>query len=203
MMFSALRLPLFLAAVGLFTTQAALMRAVESDPDALETALKHTTVTLQDELKANEQEGEPISGKFEIEHDALQLSVYTLDGDDFLEVIADPETGAIAKTEKIADADDLGDATAQKAAMEEATVSLLAVADAAASANPGLRVVSIYPQLRNDHPVAEVTLLTAWTLPPIVVGCAVASTTRVAFCWTCTFPVTVALDSMQAAPGAR
>jgi hypothetical protein len=159
MMFRALRLALFLAAVGLFTTQAALLRAGESDLDALETALKHVTVTLQDELKANEQEGKATSGKFEIEHDALQLSVYTLDGDDVLEVMADPKTRAIAKTEKIADADDLRDATAQKAAMEKATVSLVAVADAAASANPGLRVVSIYPQLRDGHPVAEVTLL--------------------------------------------
>ena len=159
MMFSALRLALFLAAVGLFITQAALVRAGESDPDALETALKHITVTLQYELKANEQEGKAISGKFEIEHDALQLSVYTLDGDDFLEVIADPNTGAIAKTEKIADADDLKDALGQKAAMQRATVSLVAAADAAANANPGLRVVSIYPQLRDGHPVAEVTLL--------------------------------------------
>ena len=159
MMFSALRWALFLAAVGLFITQAALVRAGESDPDALETALKHITVRLQDELKANEQEGKATSGKFEIEHDALQLSVYTLDGDDVLEVMADPKTRAIAKTEKIADADDLRDATAQKAAMEKATVSLVAVADAAASANPGLRVVSIYPQLRDGHPVAEVTLL--------------------------------------------
>src|SRR3954454_656562 len=101
MIFSALRLALFLAAVGLFITQAALVRAGESDPDALETALKQTAVTLQSELKANEQEGKAISSKFEIEHDALQLSVYTLDGDGFLELIADPKTGAIAKTEKI------------------------------------------------------------------------------------------------------
>ena len=159
MMFRALRLALFLAAVGLFTTQAALPRAGESDLDALETALKHVTVTLQDELKANEQESKPVSGKFEIDHDALQLSVYTLDGDDFLEVIADPNTGAIAKTEKIADADDLKDALGQKAAMQRATVSLVVAANAAANANPGLRVVCIYPQLRDGHPVAEVTLL--------------------------------------------
>jgi hypothetical protein len=159
MMFSALRLALFLAAVGLFITQAALVRAGESDPDASETALKHITVTLQYELKANEQEGKAISGKFEIEHDALQLSVYTLDGDDFLEVIADPNTGAIAKTEKIADADDLKDALGQKAAMQRATVSRVVTADVATNANPGLRVVSIYPQLRDGHPVAEVTLL--------------------------------------------
>ena len=41
------------------------------------------------------------------------------------------KTGAIAKAEKITDADDLKAATAQKAAMAKATVSLLAAADAA------------------------------------------------------------------------
>jgi hypothetical protein len=156
---TALRLALFLAAAGLFSATAAPVRAGESDPDALETALKHTAVTLQDALKANERAGKPISGKFEIEHDALQLSVYTLEGNDFMEVIADPKTGATAKTENITDADDLEDAAAQKAAMEKATVSLVAAADAAVNANPGLRVVSIYPQLRDGHPVAEVGLL--------------------------------------------
>jgi hypothetical protein len=156
---TALRLALFLAAAGLFSVTAAPVRAGGSDPDALETALKHTTVTLQDGLRANEREGKPISGEFEIEHDALQLSVYTLKGNDLMEVIADPKTGAIAQTEKITDADDLKDSAAQKAAMEKATVSLVAAADAAVNANPGLRAVSIYPQLRDGHPVAEVTLL--------------------------------------------
>ena len=92
-------------------------------------------------------------------HDALQLSVYTLKGDDFIEVVADPMTGAIAKAEKITDADDLKAATAQKAAMAKATVSLLTAADTAAKANTGLRETSIYPLLQNGHPVAEVTLL--------------------------------------------
>jgi hypothetical protein len=155
----ALRLTAFVAAIGLFTAQAAFVRAEDTDPAALAKALKDTTVTLQDGLKASEREGKPISGKFEIEHDAPQLSVYTLKGDDFMEVVADPKTGAIAKAEKITDADDLKAATAQKAAMAKATVSLLVAADAAAKANAGLRIVSIYPQLQNGHPVAEVTLL--------------------------------------------
>jgi hypothetical protein len=159
MIFSALRLTLLLAAAGLFSATATLVPAGESDPDALETALKHTTMTLQDLLKDDREDGKPISGKFEIEHDALQLSVYTLKGNDFTEVLADPKTGAIVKIEKITDEDDFKDAAAQKAAMEKATVSLVAVADAAVNANPGLRVVSIYPQLRDGHPVAEVTLL--------------------------------------------
>jgi hypothetical protein len=47
--------------------------------------------------------------------------------------------------------------------MAKATVSLLAAADAAAKANTGFRAVSVYPQLRNRHPVAEVTLLQGTT----------------------------------------
>jgi hypothetical protein len=74
------------------------VRAEESsDPAALATALKDTSVTLQDGLKASEREGQPISAKFEIEKGKLQLSVYTMKGNDFFEVVADSKTGAIAK----------------------------------------------------------------------------------------------------------
>jgi len=163
----ALRLTAFVAAIGLFTAQAAFVRAEDTDPAALAKALKDATVTLQGGLKASEREGKPISGKFEIEHDALQLSVYTLKGNDFNEVIADLKTGAVAKAKKITDADDLKAAAAQKAAMAKATVSLLAAADAAVKANTGLRAVSIYPQLQNGHAVAEVTLLQGTTLKKV------------------------------------
>ena len=156
---TVLRLMLVLAAVGLFSAPVVLVRAEDTDPAALAKALKDTTVTLQDGLKASEREGKPISGKFEIEHDSLQLSVYTLKGNDFIEVVANPKTGTVAKAEKITDADDLKAAAVQKAAMDKATVSLRAAADAAAKANAGLRAVSVYPELRNGHPVAEVTLL--------------------------------------------
>lgn len=110
-------------------------------------------------MRASEREGTPISAKFEIEDGKLQLSVYAMKGDDFIEVVADPKTGAIVKTETITDADDLKAAATQKAAMAKATVSLPAAADAAVKANAGLRAVSIYPELRNGHAVAQVTLL--------------------------------------------
>ena len=158
---------LVLAAVGLFSAPVALVRAEDTDPAALAKALNDTTVTLQDGLKASEREGKPISGKFEIEHDALQLSVYTLKGNDFIEVVANPKTGTVAKAEKITDADDLKAAAVQKAAIDKATVSLLAAADAAARANAGLRAVSVYPELRNGHPVAEVTLLQGTALKKV------------------------------------
>ncbi|HKM71921.1 MAG TPA: hypothetical protein VJX94_18000 [Stellaceae bacterium] len=97
MTFTMLRLTMFLAAVGLFTAPAAFVRAEDTDPAALAKALKETPITLQDGLKASEREGKPISGKFEIEDGTLQLSVYTLQGNDFIEAVADPKTGAIAK----------------------------------------------------------------------------------------------------------
>jgi len=155
----ALRLTVFLAMIGLLSSGPAVRAEESGDPAALATALKDTSVTLQDGLKASEREGQPISAKFEIEKGKLQLSVYTMKGNDFFEVVADSKTGAIAKTKKITEGDDLKDAAAQKTAMAKATVSLLAAADAAAKANAGSRAVSIVPQLQGGHAVAEVTLL--------------------------------------------
>ncbi len=126
-------------------------------------ALKDTKFTLQEGLKASEREGQPISAQFEIDDGKLQLSVYTTKGDDFTEVVADPKTGAIVKSEKITDTDDLNDAADQKAAMEKAKISLLAAADAAVKENDGARAVSIFPDLRDGHPIAEVTLLQGTT----------------------------------------
>jgi hypothetical protein len=153
------RFTLVLAAVGLLSAPASRLSAEEAASPALAKAVTATTVTLQDGLKASVREGNPISAKFEVEHDALQLSVYTLKGGDFMEVVVDPKTGTVAKAEKITDAGDLKEAAAQKSAMAKATTALLAAADAAAQANPGSRAVSVYPQLQNGSPIAEVTLL--------------------------------------------
>jgi len=49
----------------------------------------------------------------------------TMKGDTFMEVVAGPKTGAIAKPDKITDADDLKVATSRKAAMAKAKVGLL------------------------------------------------------------------------------
>jgi len=133
--------------------------AEEPDPAALAAALKDAKVTLQQGLKASERDGKPISAKFEIEDGKLQLSVYTLKGRDFDEVVEDPKTGAIAKVEKITDADDLKAAATQKGAMAKAKVSLLAATEKAVQANKGFRAVSVTPELKGGHPIAEVTLL--------------------------------------------
>jgi len=99
--------------------------------------MKSASATLQGGLKASEAQGTPISAKFEIEDGKLQLSVYTMKGNDFMEVVADPNTGAIAKAQKITDAGDLKEADEQKAAMAKAKVPLLTATETAVKANAG------------------------------------------------------------------
>lgn len=158
-----LQLVLLVVAVGLSSAVSLPVRAQDEDVAALAAALKETKLTLQEGLKASEREGQPISAQFEIDDGKLQLSIYTTKGDDFTEVIADPNSGAVVKAEKITDSDDLNDAVDQKAAMDKAKVSLLAAADTAEKENPGSRVVGIFPDLRDGHAVAEITLLQGMT----------------------------------------
>jgi hypothetical protein len=162
------RLLSLIAAVGLWSATLATAWAETDDPRALAAALKDATATLQGGLKASEREGTPISAKFEIEDGKLQLSVYTMKGDGFMEVVADPKGGAIAKAEKITDADDLKAAAAQKAAMTKAKVPLLTATETAVKANTGSRAVSVYPQLQGSNPVAEVTLLQGTTFKKVM-----------------------------------
>ena len=150
---------LLVATIGLWSAVGATARADEGNPTALAAAMKNATATLQGGLKASEAQGTPISAKFEIEDGKLQLSVYTMKGNDFMEVVADPNTGAVAKAEKITEADDLKEATEQKAAMAKAKVPLLTSAETAVKANAGSQAVSIVPQLKGGQAVAEVTLL--------------------------------------------
>jgi hypothetical protein len=133
------------------------------DEAALAAAMKNATATLESGLRASEAQGTPISAKFEIEDGKLQLSVYTMKGNDFMEVVADPKTGAIAKAEKITDAGDLKEAAEQKAAMAKAKVPLLTATETALKANAGSRAVSIVPELKSGQAMAEVTLLQGTT----------------------------------------
>jgi hypothetical protein len=95
------------------------------------------------------------------------LSVYTNKGNDFMEIVADPRTGTIAKSEKITDADDLKEAAEQKAAMAKAKVPLLTATETAVKANAGSRAVSIVPELKSGEAIAEVTLLQGTTLKKV------------------------------------
>src|SRR6266852_5017746 len=94
-------------------------------------ALRDAKISLQRGLTASTKEGKPISAKYEVEHGKLQLSVYTMKGEKFSEVIVDHTTGKVAKAEPITSGDDLTAATAQRAAMTKAQKSLQTVVDTA------------------------------------------------------------------------
>ncbi|HKA40356.1 MAG TPA: hypothetical protein VKF40_00060 [Burkholderiales bacterium] len=152
----------FSAVFGTFLAAAGLPSSVmgeDQDPAALGKALSQATVSLEQGLKASEREGKPISAKFEIEHGALQLSVYTEKGGKFSEVIVDHKSGSIKKSEVITDADDLKHAKVQSQAMAKAPSSLEKAVQAAVKDNGGFRAVSAMPESKSGQPVAEITLM--------------------------------------------
>jgi len=122
-------------------------------------ALKDAKISLQRGLSASAKEGKPISAKYELEEGKLQLSVYTMKGDKFSEVIVDHKTGKVAKAESITQGDDLTHAKAQSEAMAKAKRSLDAAASEAVKENKGYRVVSVTPALKDGRPVADVILV--------------------------------------------
>jgi hypothetical protein len=130
----------------------------------LATALKDARISLEQGVSAGAREGKPISAKYEVDDGKLQLSVYTMKGTLFSEVIVDHKVGKVSKAEPITKEDDLKAAKTQSEAMAKAKRSLRAAAAGAVKENKGYRVVSVMPELRNDHPVAEVTLVkgTEW-----------------------------------------
>ncbi len=67
---------------------------------ALVRVLRFAKVSLQQGLAASEQEGQPISGKFEIDRGTFQLSVYTSKDGKFSEVLVDYSTGIVAKVRR-------------------------------------------------------------------------------------------------------
>ena len=163
MISKAFRSMILVAALGTAGIASAPAWAQDEDAAAMAAALKDAKLTLQDGLKAGEREGQLLSAQFEIDDGKLRLSVYTAKGDDFTEIVSDAKTGTVIKTEKITDSDELNDAADQKAAVEKATVSLLAAVDAAVKENAGSVAVAIFPDLRDGRAVADVTLLQGGT----------------------------------------
>jgi len=159
-------IPLLIAAFSWAGLSASAF-AEEKDQAALARALQPAKATLEAGLKTSEREGKPISAKFEIEGGKLQLSVYTVKGDNFTEAVLDSGTGAIVKAEEITDADDLKEAKEQNAAMAKARQSLITATEAAVKANSGSRAVSVEPELKDGHPIAEVTLLQGSTFKKV------------------------------------
>ena len=141
-------------------------RAVSPEQEQAELAssLSGVKVSLQQGLKASEPEGQPISGKFEVEDGKLQLSVYTAKEGKFFEVIVDHMTGNIAKVEPITEGEDLIHAKLQKAAMDGAKVKLSDAAEKAKGQVKGpdgdVIVVSVVPLLKGKSPEASIVLLT-------------------------------------------
>lgn len=128
------------------------------DNAQLSNALASAKISLEMGIMASEREGKPISAKFEVEDGKLQLSVYTMKGSQFSEVIVDHQTGRIAKTEAITSGEDLASAKQQAQVIAKAKSSLRAAAEAAVKANSGFRAVSATPTLKSGQPMADITL---------------------------------------------
>ena len=157
----------FALALGIASAQAQETKGSEKaeaaeaakNAPALAAALKDATVSLEAGLRASEAEGKPISGKFEIEDGKLQLSVYTVKGGQFSEVIVDHKTGKITKVEPITEADDLKDAKKQANAIAKAKSTLADAVAKAVKANNGYRAVSVAAEIEGGAANADVSLL--------------------------------------------
>ena len=152
------------SAISLAGPRSAFAAGPDEEQAELANAMSNAKVSLQQGLKASEREGQPISGKFEVEDGKLQLSVYTAKEGKFFEVIVDHMTGNIAKVEPITEGEDLIHAKLQKAAMDGAKVKLSDAADKAKGQAKGpdgdVLVVSVVPLLKGKSPEASIVLLT-------------------------------------------
>ncbi len=145
---------------GLLVSSAVWSRPYQDkDRAELAKAVAGAKVSLEQGLSASAREGKPISAKFEIEEGKFQLSVYTAKGDKFSEVIVEHNAANVAKAEPITSGEDLSAAKAQSEAMSKAKQSLRATLAKVLKGNPGFRAVSVFPALKDGHPVAEVTLV--------------------------------------------
>jgi hypothetical protein len=151
-------LPSVLAvALWAFPASAAMSDKEKAD---LAPVVSNSKVTLEQGLAASKKSGKPISGKFEIEDGKPQLSIYTVkDGSKFFEVIVDHASGEIAKAEPITGGDDLTAAKNQSAGLFRATRELREAVKEAKRDNPGYLAVSVWPEMKDGHSIATVTLV--------------------------------------------
>jgi uncharacterized membrane protein YkoI len=131
----------------------------DEDQKKLIKLLDASKINLQQGLAASEQQGQPISAKFEVDEGKLQLSVYTAKDGKFFEAVINYMTGKVLKIEPIGEGDDLAAATAQSAAMAKAKTTLKDAVDKAASQSANARVISVAPSLKDGRPVASMVLL--------------------------------------------
>jgi hypothetical protein len=142
-----------------FSSGGVLAADEHEEQQALIKAIGSAKVTLQQGLAAAEANGQPISGKFEVEDGKLQLSVYTSKDGKFFEVVVDYATGKVAKSEPITEGDDLAAAKAQSAAMAKAKTTLKAAVDKVLGQSPGFRAIGVTPSLKDGPPIASVIVL--------------------------------------------
>ena len=121
--------------------------------------LDASKINLQQGLAASEQQGQPISAKFEVEEGKLQLSVYTVKDGKFSEVLVDHINGKVTKAEPITEGDDLAAAKSQSAAMAKAKTTLKEAVDKAVTQSANARVVSAVSSLKDGRPIASIVLL--------------------------------------------
>jgi len=153
----------FLAAGSL-----ALAQMDDDDDDenpVLGRVVKEAPISLEQGFAASAREGTPISGKFELDVDGAQLSVYTVKGEAFSEVIVDHKTGRIAKVIPITEGNDLRDALNQLAVMKEAQRALEEMTASALRSHQGFRTVSATPGRKDGAAVVKLVLTngTQWT----------------------------------------
>jgi hypothetical protein len=134
--------------------------AAMTDKAELATAVSGAKVTLEQGLAASKANGKPVSGKFEIADGKPQLSVYTVkDGSKYFEVIVDQVSGGITKAEPITDGDDLTAAKKQNDGMFRATREIREAVKEAKQDNPGYLAVSVWPEMKDGHSLANVLLV--------------------------------------------
>src|SRR5256714_4431558 len=132
--------------------------APEGNQTTLAKALMGARVPLERGLAASASHGQAISAKFEMDEGKLQLSVYTLKGGKYFEVIVDHTSSKVVKAEPITEAEDYTAAQSQTAAMAKAKGSLRAAVEQALRDNAGFRAVSVTPSLKDGRAVADVSL---------------------------------------------
>jgi Peptidase propeptide and YPEB domain len=147
---------LTVAAIG---TTGSLVLYANEPGNAVSKFMPTARVSLQEALKAAEVQGQPISGKFEVDEGHLQLSVYTTKDGKFSEVLVDQNTGKVAKSQEISAGNELADAQKQMEAYGKSKISLRAAVSRAELSYPGYQAVSVTPTISNGRPVAIVSLL--------------------------------------------
>jgi hypothetical protein len=132
----------------------------DASQEALVKLLDTAKIDLQQGLAASEQQGKPISAKFEVDDGKLQLSVYTAKEGKFFEVLINHVTGTVLRAVPVSEGDDLTAAKEQSAAVANAKTSLQAAVGKTIAQSANTRAVSVVPTMKDGHPIASIDVLT-------------------------------------------